>query len=80
MILDKLSDWPDQKKTKYLLIFSLVLLIITFSIMGIFYLLSGNPGNIFISQLSFSAEYMRNYYAAMPNLQLYQIVEIVDYG
>ena len=80
MVLGKLSDWPSPKNTKFILILSIVVLIIFVPIMGIFFLLSGNPGNVTLSQLSFSGAIMRDYYAAIPNLQLYRMGEILDYG
>lgn len=79
-MLDKLSEWPSQKGTKYLLIFSIVLLCIIYPFMGYYFLLSENPGDVTASQLSFSGEYMKAYYAAIGNIDLYRIAETLDYG
>lgn len=79
-MLERLDEILPPKRVKYLLILSIVMLIIIYPIMGYFFLMSGNPGNVMESQLSFSAAYMRDYYDNIENIELYRIGETIDYG
>lgn len=80
MILEKIDKTISSRVTKQLLILSVILLIIVYPIMGYFFLISGSPSNIMESQLSFSAEYMKDYYSSIDDLSLYGIAETLDYG
>ncbi|MHA1293755.1 MAG: hypothetical protein ACTSQJ_13940 [Promethearchaeota archaeon] len=80
MILDKFDDILPPERVKKLLIFSIILLFIVYSLMGYFFFLANNPGNVIESQLSFSGTYMKNYYKNIGNIDYYRIVEAIDYG
>ncbi len=79
MFLEKLSDWPSPKKTKFLLIFSIVLFIVIFPIMGYFFLISNYPVDFITSQLSCSGDILKSHYQT-TNIELYRIGQILDYG
>ncbi|HEY0088803.1 MAG TPA: hypothetical protein VGB37_08165 [Candidatus Lokiarchaeia archaeon] len=79
MNLEKIDKIFPTDRVKKLFIFSVILLIIIYPLMGYFFLASNNPGNIMMSQLSFSGKYMKNYYKNIGNLEQYRIGETVDY-
>jgi len=79
MILEKLSEWPDLKKTRFLLIFSIILFIIVYPIMAYFLVLSEYPVSFTESQLSFSGEILKAHYM-VTNINEYRIMQILDYG
>ena len=82
MMLDFLSERPTEKTTKYLLIFSLPLLIITASIVMYLLKLSNYPGTLDETQLGFSAEYIKSNFSHMSNedMSIFIIANIFDYG
>jgi len=79
MNLEKIDKGLPADRVKKLFIFSVILLIIIYPLMGYFFLASNNPGNVMLSQLSFSGTYMKNYYKNIGNLELYRIGETLDY-
>ena len=80
MFLEKFDEVLTPKRTKYLLLFSILLLLIIYPLMSYAFLLAENPGDVMSSQLSFSAEYMREYYKNIGNLEQYRLAETLDYG
>ncbi|MHA1148327.1 MAG: hypothetical protein ACTSR8_08780 [Promethearchaeota archaeon] len=82
MNLDKLSYWPSPKRLTLLTLISLTILFISYFIMNYFHSLTNDPvTNIFESQLSFNAEFMRWQYATMgERIKYYRWVAIIDYG
>jgi len=80
MFLEKFDEFLTPKRTKYLLLFSIILFLVIYPLMGYAFLLSENPGDVMSSQLSFSAEYMRAYYKGIGNLEYYRLGETLDYG
>lgn len=80
MVLKKLDDWLPPEKNKKLLRFSIIIVLITVPIMAICNVLSGNTANTFLSQLSFSGQFMKAQYAATSNLDAYRLAEMVDFG
>ncbi|MFX1274023.1 MAG: hypothetical protein ACFFBP_08415 [Promethearchaeota archaeon] len=79
MKLGKLSKWPNPKKLRYLLIFSLIILVIVYPIMIIFFILSGYPVDFFSSQLSFNGQLLKVHYQ-VTNIDLYRVFQILDFG
>lgn len=81
-ILEKLSDWPSPKLTKYILIFSLILLIVVYPILMYFFTLSNYPVSFLESQLSFSGPVIKSHYSMLSfsDINLYVIANILDYG
>ncbi|MFX1259583.1 MAG: hypothetical protein ACFFAN_17145, partial [Promethearchaeota archaeon] len=75
----KLSDKPSPKTTKKMLIFSIILSIFFYIIMGYFFLLSKYPVGFMESQLSFSGEVLKEHYKE-TNITYYRILQILDYG
>lgn len=67
MMLGFLSEKPKDKTTKYLLILSLPLLIITAYIVIYLLELSNYPGTLNETQLGFSAEYIKTNFSHMSN-------------
>lgn len=82
MNLNKLSDWPSPKKVNLLTLLSLILFFLSYCIMTYFHSLANDPvQNIFESQLSFSAEFMKWQYSSMgEGIKYYRWVAITDYG
>ena len=82
MIIEKLSYWPSPKRLTILAIISLVIFFISYFTMNYFHSLANDPvTNIFETQLSFSAEFMRWQYASMgEGIEYYRWVAITDYG
>ncbi|MHA1886085.1 MAG: hypothetical protein ACW96S_13600, partial [Promethearchaeota archaeon] len=74
----KLLVWPSSKKLKILLIFGLFLCFSVIPVMQFFSTLSGYPADLFTSQLSFSGDLMKGYYA-ITNIELYRIAPSLDY-
>jgi hypothetical protein len=81
MMLDFLSERPTEKTTKYLLIFSLPLLIITASIVMYLLKLSNYPGTLNETQLGFSGEYIKSSFSHMSkeDMSIFIIANIFDY-
>ncbi len=77
MFLNKLSNWPSDKKIKQLLISSVILLLVIYPIMSYFFTVS-YPVSAFESQLSFSGELIKEY-NANADINLYRIANILDY-
>lgn len=78
-MLEKLADWPSIKKTKYLLILSILLMVITSVLMRYFFFLSKYPVGFMESQLSFSGAILKEHYKS-TNITYYRIAQILDYG
>ena len=81
MMLDFLSERPKEKTIKYLLIFSLPLLIITTSIVMYLLKLSNYPGSLDETQLGFNGEYIKSSFSHMSNenMSIFIIANIFDY-
>ncbi|MGV9171865.1 MAG: hypothetical protein ACOC44_06820 [Promethearchaeia archaeon] len=80
MVFKRLDEKISSRLPKRLLILSILVLFIIYPIMGYFFMVAGSPANIMESQLSFSADYMKQYYASIADLNTYRIAEILDYG
>ncbi len=78
MFLEKLSDKPSTRTTKILLIFSIILYIIIYPIMGYFFLLSKYPVGFIESQMSFSGSVLKENYK-VTNITYYRIMQMLDY-
>ncbi len=78
MVLTKFSQWPSSKSLKILLILGLVLCFAVIPVMQYYSNLSGYPADLFSSQLSFSGDLMKTYYAT-TNIELYRIAPSLDY-
>jgi hypothetical protein len=80
-MLDFLSERPTKKTTKYLLIFSLLLVIITVPIVIILLELSNYAGGLDETQLGFNGEIIKSYFSLMSNeeISIFIIANIVDY-
>ena len=81
MMLSFLSERPTEKTTKYLLIFSLALVIITASIVMYLLELSNYPGTLNETQLGFSSEYIKSSFSRMSNedMSIFITANIFDY-
>ena len=81
MRLDFLSERPAEKTKKYLLIFSLPLLIIAASVVMYLLKLSNYPGTLNETQLGFSAEYIKSGFSHMisEDISIFIIANIFDY-
>ena len=79
MFLEKLSEKPSPKITKSILIFSIILSIVVYFLMGYFFLLSKYPVGIVESQLSFSGTILKEHYKE-TNIEYYKIVQTLDYA
>jgi len=79
-MLDFLSERPTGKTTKYLLISSLPLLIITALIVMYLLKLSNYPGTLNETQLGFSAEYIKFSFSHISSKEMatFVIANIVD--
>jgi hypothetical protein len=82
MILELLSNWPTPKKTKILMIISIILLVIIYPLLMYFFSISEYPVSFLESQLSFSGTKIKSHYATMSDngINLYIIANILDYG
>lgn len=78
MIFKKFSQWPTSKILKISLIIGFALCFGVIPVMQYFTQLSGFPAEIFSSQLSFSGELMKSYYA-LTDIELYRIAPSLDY-
>jgi len=78
MVFRKLSKWPSSKILKFLLIIGFALSFAIIPVMQYFTQLSGFPAEIFSSQLSFSGNLMKSYYA-LTDIPLYRIAPSLDY-
>ncbi|MBD3340991.1 MAG: hypothetical protein GF353_17920 [Candidatus Lokiarchaeota archaeon] len=81
MNLNKLNDYPSPKTTKYLLIFSLILYIVIYPILGFYFMISNYPVGFIESQLSFSGEIIKSHLRTMSKaeIHLYRIAQLIDY-
>lgn len=81
MLLEKLSDWPSPKKTKILLIFSILLYIIIYPILNYYFTISNYPVSFFESQLSFSGVAIKSHLRTMSSaeIDLYRTAQLIDY-
>jgi len=81
MMLDFLSERPTEKTTKYLLFFSLPLLIITASIVIYLLELSNYPGTLNETQLGFNGEYIKSCFSRMSDedMSIFIIANVFDY-
>jgi len=82
MISDFLSERLTEKTTKYLLIFSLLLLIITASIVMYLLKLSNYPGTLNETQLGFNGDYIKSCFSRMSDedMSIFIIANIFDYA
>ncbi len=78
MKFENFSKSPSARKLKFLIILGFILCIIVIPVMQFYTDLSGYPAQIFSSQLSFSGELMKSYYA-VTNIELYRIAPSLDY-
>ena len=78
MILKKLSHQPSSKSLIILLILGLAFCFSVIPVMQYFSNLSGYPADLFTSQLSFSGDLMKGYYA-LTNIEIYRISPSLDY-
>jgi len=78
MILGKLSDWPSAKKTKWLLIISIILIVIVYPFMAYFTMASKYPVDFMTSQLSFSSATLKAHYAVTV-IDFYRVTQSLDY-
>ena len=81
MGLKKLSDWPSPKKTKILLIISIILNIIIYPILNYYFIVSNYPVSVFESQLSFSGAVIKSHLRTMSSaeIDLYRTTQQIDY-
>ena len=77
MILEKLTNWPNPKSVKRMLITSVIILLIIYPIMTYLFTIS-YPVSFIESQLSFSGQLIKIYNAS-ANIELYRIANILDY-
>ncbi len=80
MGLVKLNTWPSPQATRKVLLIALIMICVIYTVIGYFFVLSGDPINVFASQLSFSGAFMVYEYSQVTNLDAYQIAQILDYG
>ena len=78
MFFKKFLQWPTSKILKISLIIGFALCFAVIPVMQYFTQLSGFPAEIFSSQLSFSGELMKSFYA-LTNIELYRIAPSLDY-
>jgi hypothetical protein len=81
MELKKLSDWPSPKKTKILLIISIILNIIIYPILNYYFIISNYPASVFESQLSFSGAVIKSHLRTLSSaeINLYRTAQLIDY-
>ena len=81
MGLTKLSNWPSPKKTKLLLISSIILYLIIYPILNYYFIISNYPVSIFESQLSFSGAAIKSHLRTMSSaeIDLYRTTQQIDY-
>ncbi len=80
MIVNQFSSYPSNKALKRMLALSIVIFIATLLIMGVFLALSGFPIDATTSQLSFSGDKLKAWYAQTTSLEYYALFQIFDYG
>lgn len=82
MISDFLSERPAEKTTKYLLFFSLPLVIITASTVMYSLKLSNFPGTLNETQLGFNSEYIKSCFSRMSDedMSIFIIANVFDYA
>jgi hypothetical protein len=78
MKIEKFSKKLSSKQLKILVIIGFILCVVVIPVMQFYTELSGFPAQIFSSQLSFSGELMKSYYA-VTNIELYRIAPSLDY-
>ena len=76
------TERPTEKTTKYLLIFSFPLLIITASAVMYLLKLSNFPGTLNETQLGFNGEYIKFCFSRMSDedMSIFIIANILDYA
>jgi hypothetical protein len=81
MISDFLSKRPAEKTTKYLLFFSLPLVVITASAVMYLLKLSNFPGTLNETQLGFNSEYIKSCFSRMSDegMSVFIIANVFDY-
>jgi len=81
MRLEFLAERPTKKTTKYLLIFSFVLLVITFPLVIHLLELSNFPGTLNDTQLGFNGVYIKSMFSLMSNeeLSIFILANLFDY-
>lgn len=80
MILEQLLTKPSNKILKRLLILSIIIFAVIYPIMMISFIFSGFPVDFMTSQLSFSGDKLKAWYAQTADLNLYTMVQLFDYG
>jgi hypothetical protein len=65
---------------KRLLVLSIIIFAIVYPIMMVLFMFSGFPVDFTTSQLSFSGEKLKLWYAQTADLNLYALVQYLDYG
>ena len=78
MVINFLVEKPSRKSTKYLLIFSIILLLLVYPFLTWLFLIS-YPVSFIESQLSFSGAAIKAF-NSLANIELYRIANILDYG
>jgi len=78
MALEFLVHKPSPKNTKYLLIFSIILLFLVYPFLTWLFLIS-YPVSFIESQLSFSGTAIKSF-NSLANIELYRLANILDYG
>lgn len=78
MVLDFLAEKPSPKNTKYILIFSIILLFLVYPLLTWLFLIS-YPVSFIESQLSFSGTAIKAF-NSVANIELYRLANILDYG
>lgn len=74
---------PSPRATRWLLLLALAGTVVSYLVMGYIFLLSGDTAGIFASQLSFSADFLRNQYAAIiasGGMDYYRLAQTLDFG
>ncbi|MFX1251798.1 MAG: hypothetical protein ACFFCZ_09340 [Promethearchaeota archaeon] len=81
MISVFLSERPTEKTTKYLIISSFLLLVISMPIVIGLLTLSNSTGDVYAFQLGFNAEYIRSVFSLMSNeeLSIFILGNLFDY-
>ncbi|MFX1556165.1 MAG: hypothetical protein ACFFC9_02835 [Promethearchaeota archaeon] len=78
MVLEYLAEKPSPRNIKYVLIFSIVLLLIVYPFLTWLFLIS-YPVSFIESQLSFSGAAIKAF-NSVANIELYRLANILDYG
>jgi hypothetical protein len=78
MKLVKFFEKPESRTLKIFILIGVILCVAVIPVMQYFTGLSGFPAQIFSSQLSFSGELMKSYYA-VTDIGLYRVTALLDY-